>query len=335
VHLEELGWNSYFASHYVNGTPGRVALATRKHFVVWTEEGEVEATASGRLRHLNTLCPCVGDWVLLRGQSVIESVLPRRTELLRKSPGKGVREQVLAANVDVLLVVAGLDGDYNPRRIERYLVLARDSGARPVLLLNKADLRGDVTNVIRAAGQFAPGVPVLAISALAGWGLDELPKRVGWGETAALIGSSGAGKSTILNRFLGEDRQRTASVRERDSRGRHTTTHRELVRMPEGWFLMDLPGLRELQLWADPEQIDDTFSDIVGLAAGCRFRDCSHQHEPGCAVRAAAIDEGRLQSYYKLKRELAYLDRDIDVRLARETKRRCKIIEREMRHHSP
>ncbi len=289
--LSLFGWNTRFSSQWPNSQLGRIALAARERFTIWTERGEIEATISGKLRHNTATWPCVGDWVVMRDGSVIVEVLPRRTEVVRKQPGKEVREQVLAANIDVLFIVSGLDADYNPRRLERYLILAHESRARPVVLLNKADLCSDVPAVIAETEVLAPGVPVVALSALEAWGLDALPNFLQSGETAALIGSSGAGKSTILNRLLGEDRQRTTSVRESDSHGRHTTTRRELILMPQGWLLIDMPGLRELQLWADPEQIDQTFAEITALAARCRFRDCSHRHEPGCAVRDANLDE--------------------------------------------
>jgi ribosome biogenesis GTPase len=331
--LSLFGWNDSFGSQWPNSQLGRIALAARERFTVWTERGEIETTISGKLRHNTATWPCVGDWVVLRDDSVILEILPRRTELVRKQPGKEVREQVLAANIDVLFIVSGLDADYNPRRLERYLILAHESRARPVVLLNKADLRSDIPAVIGETEALAPGIPVVALSALQAWGLDALPNFLQSGETAALIGSSGAGKSTILNCLLGEDRQRTTSVRESDSHGRHTTTRRELILMPQGWLLMDLPGLRELQLWADPEQIDETFAEITTLAAQCRFRDCSHRHEPGCAVRAANLNEGRLESYYKLQRELAYLDRQTDPHLARETRKHWNTIEKAMRHH--
>jgi ribosome biogenesis GTPase len=333
MNLEEIGWASYRPADVSHQFYGRVALANREHFVVWMEHGEVEATISGHFRHTCLEFPGVGDWVEVREGNVITAVLPRKTKLSRKEPGKGVREQMLAANMEVLFIVSGLDRDYNPRRLERYLVLAYESGARPVILLNKADLHVDRTQFMAETEQSAPGVPVFPVSALRGWGLDAIARHMNAGETAALIGSSGAGKSTILNRLLGRELQTTTPVRESDSKGRHTTTQRQLVRMPGGWLLMDLPGLRELQLWADPEQIDGTFSEISDLAQGCKFRDCTHQHEPGCAVRDAEIDEDRLASYTKLQRELAYLDRDSDPHRARANRKKWNALEKNMRLH--
>jgi ribosome biogenesis GTPase len=280
----------------------------------------------------------VGDWVVLRDDAaVIASVLSRKTKLSRKQPEREVREQVLAANIDVLFIVSGLDRDYNPRRIERFLVLATESGARPVVLLNKADLAPelglDLAEIVAATQRLTPGITVLPISALSDHGLDVLPGLLGRGETAALIGSSGVGKSTILNRLLGDERQRTSAVRASDNRGRHTTTSRQLFVMPGGWLLMDLPGLREVQLWATTEKLEDSFEDIQQLAQTCRFRDCTHTAEPGCAVTAAALDPGRLANYLKMQKELAFLDRKTDPRLAKETKAKWKAIEKSVRHH--
>jgi ribosome biogenesis GTPase / thiamine phosphate phosphatase len=340
MNFEETDW-AHYASQAVpdsttNGSAsarGRVALVHRNQYIVWTATGEVTATISGHLRHLDQDPPGVGDWVILREGSVISEVLPRRTQLSRKEPGKRLREQVLAANMDLLFVVSGLDRDYNPRRLERYLVLAHESGARLVILLNKADLRGDLADVVRLTERHAPGVPVFALSALEQWGIDAISRSVEPGQTAALIGSSGAGKSTIVNALLGEARQRISDVREGDSRGRHTTTHRELIRMPGNWLLMDLPGLRELQLWADPERIDNAFADIAELARQCRFRDCSHDREPGCAVREAELDPGRLRSYRKLQKELNYLELQTDIHRAREVKKKWNVIEKDIRRH--
>jgi ribosome biogenesis GTPase len=331
--FESIGWAHYAPRSAPAPGCGRVALVHRDHYIVWTADGEVTASISGHLRYLDQDPPSVGDWVILREGAVISRILPRRTQLSRKEPGKRLREQVLAANMDLLFVVSGLDRDYNPRRLERYLVLAHESGARPIILLNKADLRGDLADVLRLTEQHAPGVSVFALSALGPWGLEAIVRNVGSGQTAALIGSSGAGKSTIVNALLGETRQRTTDVREGDSKGRHTTTHRELIRMPGGWLLMDLPGLRELQLWADPERIDTAFADIVELAQQCRFRDCTHHEEPGCAVRDAALDPDRLRSYRKLQKELNYLELQTDIHRARETRKKWNAVEKDMRRH--
>lgn len=338
MNLEQIGWGGFFQDQLVAGVPGRVASANHGRFLVWTEAGEVDASVSGLLRRNASLWPAVGDWVVLRDDAaVIVKVLERRTKLSRKQPEREVREQVLAANIDVLFIVSGLDRDYNERRIERYLVLARKSGARPVVLLNKADLADEVglnlAGVITKTEQLSPGVEVLALSAKSDYGLDALPAQLKPGETAALIGSSGVGKSTMLNRLLGDERQRTTAVRPGDDRGRHTTTTRQLFVMPGGWLLMDLPGLREVQLWASTEEVADSFEDIAALASGCRFRNCAHAGEPGCAVDAAQVDPARLANYLKMQKELAHLERKLDPRLAKETRAKWKAIEKSVRGH--
>jgi ribosome biogenesis GTPase len=335
VQLEKLGWNGFFASQACVGVPGRVALANRECFDVWTAVGETAATPGGNLR-MGPVWPAVGDWVVLRAEEapVIESVLERRTVLSRKRPGRTTEEQALAANIDVLFIVSGLDGDYNERRIERYMVIARQSGARPVILLNKADLadeRGIDLDEVVSRLQLWSGAVVLAISALAEQGLQRLDLLMQPGETAALIGSSGVGKSSILNRLLGEDRQRTRAVRSGDDRGGHATTERSLFLMAAGWMLIDMPGLREIQLWALPEQIDAGFEDVRELALGCRFRDCTHTGEPGCAVLDSDIDAGRLENYRKMQRELEYLQRKTNKQLMSENKARWKAIHKSAR----
>jgi len=332
--LEKFGWNPYFESEFVRLAepgmePGRVALADRELFVVWTESGEREATVSGRLRHSGGDWPAVGDWVVLDGGTRIVRVLPRQTAFSRKEPGAVTRAQVIAANIDVLFVVAGLDGDFNLRRLERYVLLARESGARPVVVLNKSDLRVDAEEIARHTA--ALGAPVVTTSALDGLGLETLEAHIAPCQTAALTGSSGVGKSTLLNRLLGSDRQRVREVRESDSRGRHTTVRRELFLTPKGWLIVDTPGLREVQLWVGADTVDLAFADIADLAEQCRFRDCRHQGEPGCAVASGGIDAARLASYAKLQREAAHLERQQNQRAALEEKRRIKRIHRAMR----
>jgi ribosome biogenesis GTPase len=272
---------------------------------------------------------------------VVVEVLPRRTWLARKVPGAETSVQVVAANVDLALVVAGLDGDYNPRRLERALVLAWDGGAEPVIVLNKADVlpADEVAERVRATEAVAPGVTVLPVSAATGEGMDGVSACLRPGRTAALVGSSGVGKSTLVNRLLGEDRQRTSAVRASDARGRHTTTHRELLSLPGGALLIDTPGLRELQLWAGAEALEGAFADVDALAAGCRFADCTHAEEPGCAVVAAAaagaLGADRLQSYRKLQRELRHLALRQDDLGRREQKQRWRSIHKLARKHRP
>jgi ribosome biogenesis GTPase len=245
VQLENFGWSGFFATQQCPGIPARISFASRDRFVVWTQTGESEAIVSGALRHNSLLWPAVGDWVGLRpGTTVIEYILDRKTLLSRKQPGKPIQQQVLAANVDVLFIVSGLDRDFNERRIERYLVIARQSGARPVILLNKADLteslRLDLHSIVHRLSRMS-GVSVVSISASTGHGLEQLDELVSPGETAALIGSSGVGKSTLVNGILGHSRQFTADVREDDNRGRHTTTSRSMFITPAGWLLIDMP----------------------------------------------------------------------------------------------
>jgi ribosome biogenesis GTPase len=335
--LEKFGWNFYFESEFerfagAGREPARVALADREQFVVWSEPGERDATVAGRLRYESDAWPAVGDWVALEAGTRISAVLPRQSVFSRKEPGDVTREQVIAANIDVLFVVTGLDGDLNLRRIERYLLLAWESGAKPVVVLNKADLCENTAQAAAHVQALASGAPVALISALEGWGVPDVEVHLRPGQTAAVTGSSGAGKSTLVNRLLGHERQRVQEVRADDSRGRHTTVRRELFLAPAGWLLIDTPGLRELQLWATSASVDLAFDDIAALAAQCRFRDCRHQGEPGCAVATSGgIDQSRLASYAKLQRELAHLDRKVDQRAAQDEKRRIKRIHRAMR----
>jgi ribosome biogenesis GTPase len=299
---------------------------------------------AGRLRHEarhRSDLPAVGDWVGARvapgSDAVIAAVLPRAGAFVRAQAGDPTEEQVVAANVDTVFVVQGLDGDFNPRRIERYLAAAWEGGANPVVVLNKLDLADDPGSRVAEVESVALGVPVVAISALAHTGLDALAPWLVPGATVALLGSSGAGKSTLVNALLGEARQATQEVRADDARGRHTTTWRELIPLPGGAVLLDTPGMRLLKMWGDEAGLDATFPDIVDLAAGCRYGDCAHEHEPGCAVRAAvesgALAEDRFASWQKLQRELRWLARRVDARARAEEESRWKTIIKSMKHH--
>lgn len=335
MEMTDLGWDERFADGFApfaerGLVPARVVRQLRDLSTVVTTLGEIEAEVSGKFRHEAAGpadYPAVGDWAALRmvegGRAVIEALLPRRSAFTRKAAGEAVEAQVVAANIDTVFLVSGLDGDFNLRRIERYVTTAWSSGARPVLVLNKADLRTDLPDVAAAAAAVAPDVPVLTASTFAAGGLDGLIPYLEPGKTLALLGSSGVGKSTIINRLLGEERFATAAVSDaREGRGRHTTTARELVRLPGGALLIDTPGLRELGLWADDDGLDRTFEEIDRLAARCRFPDCGHEQEPGCAVRAAVetgvVDHGRWESYLKLRRELRFLELKKDEKTRRQ-----------------
>lgn len=327
--LEALGWDQAFAGDFApfrdqGLVPARVAVQEKDLMGCLTGEDEVLAAVSGRFRHgaaRPSDFPVVGDWVALQrnpageGRGVIQAVLPRRGSFSRKAAGQRTEEQVVAANVDTAFLVSGLDGgrSMSLRRIERYVTLAFAGGVAPVVVLNKADLRNDLAAVEAAVVGRTPGVDVIAISALNGSGLDRLAAFLGRGRTLVLVGSSGAGKSTLLNTLLGRQVMATAAVRQEDSRGRHTTTHRQMLLLPSGAAVIDTPGLREIRLWCDDDDLGRSFPQIDALAAACRFRDCDHEHEPGCAVQAA-VEAGelaaeRLASWRKLRREIEFLDR--------------------------
>lgn len=338
--LSDIGWNDTFARAFAAlGTdslvPGRVVLEHTHIYRLHVETGEILARVSGRLRHQAAAradFPAVGDWVAVEpaadGDARIHAVLPRRSRFSRRSAGSSTEEQIVAANIDTVFLVAGLDGDFNPRRIERYLMVATDSGATPVIVLNKADLTVDPDALADGVRRIAPGVPVHIVSCRAPDSLDVLRQYLGAGQTGALLGSSGVGKSTIVNRLIGQELLRTRDVRESDSRGRHTSTARQLVLLPGAGVLIDTPGMREIQLWEAGEGGTAAFADIDALAAQCRFRDCRHRQEPGCAVRAAEsageLPAGRLESYQKLQDEQAHQARQLDQRAQIDEKRRVK-----------
>jgi ribosome biogenesis GTPase len=342
------GWNSYFEAIWQDGVregvaPARVIAQQRGFWRVAGEFAKCWAEASGKLRLAaddGAEWPAVGDWVageIREGEksALIQEVLPRRSRFVRKSPGKKAEEQVIAANVDTALLVSSLNGDFNPRRVERYLAQCWESGARPVLVLNKIDECTEPEARAAEIERVALGAAVYLLSAKTGHGVEALEKILSAGQTFVLLGSSGVGKSTLANRLLGESRQEVQEVREGDSRGRHTTTARELFALPGGALLMDTPGLREMQLWDAEEGLAEVFADIDSLAAQCRFGDCKHEGEPGCAVRAAlnagTLDEARLESQRKLLREQEFLRRKVEPEARVEAKQRIKHINREMR----
>jgi ribosome biogenesis GTPase len=320
--------------------PARVGLEHTHIYRVLTESGEWLAKVSGRLRHearARAEFPAVGDWVGVDtpredGMARIRVVLPRASRFSRRAAGDKTEEQVVAANIDIVFLVTGLDGDFNPRRIERYLLVASDSGATPVVVLNKADLVSDPARYVTEVQALSPGVAVHAVSCRDPATLGALRAYLGSGRTGALLGSSGVGKSTIVNRIVGFDLLATRDVRIADSRGRHTSTSRQLVLLPGGGILIDTPGMRELQLWETGDAAEGTFPDIAVLAAGCRFRDCAHESEPGCAV-VHAVQRGdlpgfRLDSYRKLRLEQQHQQRQQDQRAQLDDKRRAKTITR-------
>jgi len=326
MNITDLGWSPFFEKNFgpyqEDGLrPGRVVRVDRSGWRVQSDTGAVSCSLSGKLRYTESASglPTVGDWVVISGdgsggQGLIVSVLPRQTAVSRKAAGSGERadEQVLAANVDTVFIVTDLDKDFNPRRIERYLALVSESGAVPAIVLNKADECTDIGPLLNKVEVVAPGVDVFIVSALTGMGMDQLSSFWSPGHTGVMMGSSGVGKSTLINRLLGEQAQETGAIREHDGRGRHTTSHRELVLLPDGCILIDTPGLREIQLWVSSESISNVFGDIEKLSENCRFRDCQHKGEPGCAVEAAIesgdIDHSRLSSYHKLGREQKRLE---------------------------
>jgi ribosome biogenesis GTPase / thiamine phosphate phosphatase len=297
-------------------------------YVLATAEGEVEARITGRLRFDGDL-PAVGDWVA-HAEGLIHGVLPRRTAFVRRAAGNETVEQVLAANIDTVFLVMAFYRDLNPRRLERYLALAWESGAEPAIVLTKLDLAEDADAAIAEVESVAIGVPVHPVSAVTGEGLDELEPYLAPGRTVVLLGSSGVGKSTLVNALLGEERQATKEIRAFDGRGRHTTTARELIGLPGGGLVLDTPGMRELQLWEAAEGLIGTFADVDELALACRFSDCGHESEPGCAVRDA-VDPDRLESWRKLGRELRHLELKQDARARSEARKEWRRFTKSMR----
>lgn len=350
--LVSFGWSGAFeqmleALQDSGLEPGRVAAASHDLALVQATGGELWCRPTGRFRvesEADNLVPCAGDWVALRrypdgSGGAIEALLPRRSVLTRaqaggrdRSSGGPSRAQALAANVDFVFLLMGLDANYNPARMERLVAVGWASGAQPVVVLTKSDLVDDPDSYARAIEAFAPGVPVHWLSSVSGQGLAAVRALIAPGTTSVVIGSSGVGKSTLLNRFAGEQLRRTAEVRAADGRGRHTTSLRELFLLPGGGCLIDTPGLREVGLAEDDGSLDLAFSDVAALAAGCRFRDCTHHAEPGCAVKealaAGTLSSDRYESYLKLRSEAQFAAARSDDRLRREREQRSKAIAR-------
>jgi ribosome biogenesis GTPase len=350
--LEGLGWDDFYEKAYkdiakVGIIPARVTNQQKFSYQVMSVRGELEARLPGKMLQDNagdTIRPAVGDWLAVTEEQtgqivIIESVLPRKSRISRltaggrgRALGGPTQEQVVAANIDKAFIVSALDSGrgFNLRRIERYLTLAWSSGASPVIVLNKIDLCEQLDSVIAEVEEIGQGVPILTVSATEKQGIDQLKNQLARGVTVAFLGPSGVGKSSLINALLGYDRIKVNEVRADDSAGRHTTTQRELFLLPDGGAVIDTPGMREIQLWTDEESLDDTFSDIHEQAAGCRFRDCTHQSEPGCAVRDAlstgALDSERFNNYLKLQKELRFLAARQDGKVRIERTERWKKI---------
>ena len=334
MNLHELGWEPFFEQHFASYrlegfSPARICLEERNQYTAYSELGELTGNVSGRFRHnaqAKMDFPTVGDWVVVKGnlntqKMTIHGVLPRKSSLLRMMTDKDrlVEEQVISANVDTILYVHGLDRDINLRLIERHRTQAQSSGADLVIVLNKADICGNTEDKTQEAESVAQDIPVVVVSAL-NKKIEPLRKYVCRGKTVTLVGSSGVGKSTIINTLLGEERQPTGDVSDYNFRGRHITVKRELIILPNGGLIIDNPGIRSLALCADEKEIDESFEDISALVTQCKFRDCQHRTEPGCAVKEAldngSLDRERYRNYLKLQREL---------------RRRAKLMERKAR----
>ena len=343
MNLEQLGLNEDFAQEFkqyeMEGfSVGRIALEHKRMYRVFCEEGELLAEVSGKFRFGaagREEYPSVGDWVVIaarpeEGKATIHAVLPRFSKFSRKIAGRTTEEQIVAANVNTVFLVNALNNDFNLRRIERYLIMAWESGATPIIVLSKADLCEDVDAKLADVESVAFGVPTYVVSSIENKGLEPLHQYLQPGQTVALLGSSGAGKSTLTNYFIGNEKQIVQEVREGDDRGKHTTTHRELVMIPNGGLIIDTPGMRELQLWESDDASEQVFHDIHELEEQCRFTDCKHQSEPGCAVKNAiaegTLSQGRYDSFLKLQKELAYLERKADIRAQLAEKEKWKKI---------
>jgi ribosome biogenesis GTPase len=344
--LVDFGWDPVFARAFAlveepGREPGRIVAEHRGSYRVVTVDGERSAQLAGRLRYDangRPDLPVVGDWVVVDGPAIV-AILDRRTVFTRRDPDPRIGEQLLCANVDVAFLVTSANRDLNLRRLERYLAMAWSSGASPVVLLSKADIAPDLDAAVESVERIAGDVPVAAVSAVSGVGLDDVRAFLSAGRTSVFLGSSGVGKSTLLNALAGREIALTGEIRADDARGRHTTTTRQLVTLPDGWLVIDTPGLRELGL-ADVDGgagLERTFADVETIAAECRFSDCRHEREPGCAVRAALadgrLDHARLESHRKLERELARAARTVNPAARAEHRAKWRAIHRAVNEH--
>jgi len=361
MELKKLGWDSFFdrnlakildnARGEYDLVTGRVSAVHTNLCQVLTEKGEITAAISGKVRDgiandvvftdAEVVFPAVGDWVVMihdqhHNSGIIRMIMPRKTKFSRNAAGAVSQEQVIAANIDYAFIVAGFNADLNPSRIERYLVTVWNSGAVPVILLNKADLCPDVSEKVAEIERIAPGVAIHAISAINQEGLQQLDRYLNSGKTAVFIGSSGVGKSTIINRLLGRDIIKVKEISNYKDKGHHTTTSREMYLLENGGIVIDTPGMRELQLWEGEKGLSGTFQDIEEIASQCRFSDCRHQNEPECAVRVAlengTIERVRYKNYQKLQRELKYQESRTNIKLRMEESKRWKNIAKATRN---
>lgn len=338
--LQQYGWNEFFEAYYREYDadifiPARVSVEHRKYYEVYSAAGELTVSKSGRLFHNNDDLPAVGDWLAVKvvpgeEKAIIEAILPRKSKFSRKKAGETTVEQVIAANIDTVFIISSLNQELNLRRIERYLTLAWDSGTMPVIVLNKADLCEDVEAAIAMVEGIAFNAPVHAVSALNNDHIEELNKYFEGNKTAAVIGSSGVGKSTIINALCSGEKMKVSDIGLYKDKGRHTTTHRELIMLPGGGLIIDTPGMREIQLWEGAEGLSEQFDDIEQLALTCKFTDCKHEEEPGCAINEAlntgVITEDRMKSYRKLLNEVKYFERKQDVKAKLDEKKKWKKI---------